>query len=285
VIVVEGDPKEAHFWIDRPAVYLDHWAVRLFSSDEERQRRFLATLDTKGTVLVSIANILEIAANTGQTADRIRDFLHAIGPRWFPISVNARSVADREETFQPRDNPPALGTVLVTDEQFRKRLEVGDTSLSALVDLTRDKQGGELLAAQAVDEASVIEGILYWRQEVSRDRTVLDQKWPPTAFQADRPTRAIYNALMRLCMKDTFVPDPNDVRDLLHAGVPMAYADLLLLDPHWAAQVAKIKRELKLVANRPLVFTKATVDGFLEAFEEFGVAETQALPRRVSLTR
>lgn len=49
----------------RPVVYLDHWAVRLFSEDESYQDRFVRALQRSGgTWLFAIANLFEFTAMT-----------------------------------------------------------------------------------------------------------------------------------------------------------------------------------------------------------------------------
>src|SRR5579863_946086 len=48
---------------DSPTVYLDHWAIRLFSDDRALQDRLLAALLVKrGTLLVSIITMAELGA-------------------------------------------------------------------------------------------------------------------------------------------------------------------------------------------------------------------------------
>ena len=51
--------------LKKPVVYLDHWAVRLFSDDEPMQNRFLSALHKSGgTWLFSNANVYEFTAMT-----------------------------------------------------------------------------------------------------------------------------------------------------------------------------------------------------------------------------
>lgn len=261
-----GDKKEAVFWIERPGIYLDHWAMRFFADDTAPRTRFLEALKTKGTVLISIMNIVEIAGNTGQSAADLRTFLDAIGPHWFPISVNARLVAEREDSYKAGDNPPVLGDAIVLDNDFRQHLEAGNVSLAGLVDLTRGKNGTELIDTARKDENVVIDGVKCWRDKYDTNEKILDEKWPTMKFDAAKPMRSIYNHIMRLCITDSFTFNDNHVRDLLHATVPTAYADVVLLDPHWAEQVSKVRRQLGLPEDRPRVYTKATMADFLAEF-------------------
>jgi hypothetical protein len=47
----------------RPVVYLDHWAIRLFSQDMALQNRFITALHRSGgTWLFSTANLMEFTA-------------------------------------------------------------------------------------------------------------------------------------------------------------------------------------------------------------------------------
>ena len=54
--------------LTEPVVYLDHWAVRLFSDDEPLQDRFISALhQSGGTWLFATANLFEFTAMTDVT--------------------------------------------------------------------------------------------------------------------------------------------------------------------------------------------------------------------------
>ncbi len=62
--------------LTEPVVYLDHWAVRLFSEDEPLQDRFISALHRSGgTWLFATANLFEFTAmkdlTQAQAAERL----------------------------------------------------------------------------------------------------------------------------------------------------------------------------------------------------------------------
>jgi hypothetical protein len=268
-LVKDGEAFELICSHHPPAIYLDHWALRLFAAERQQLgNNLLCELDRHGTLLVSVMNIREIAGNTGQSAAELRDFLDAIGPRWFPISISPNEVAEQEERFTPRENSPALGVAIVQDDHFRRLLASGNLSLSSVVDPTRGEAGATLIDEGDPREAFVVAQVGRWRSEYASRRSVLDESWPALRPDGERLTKAIYHAVVGLCITESFEFSRRDVRDLLHAVVPSAYADFILLDPNWAAQLEKVKRRLGI--DRPRIYTKRTVDSFLADLGSWG---------------
>jgi hypothetical protein len=119
-----------------PSIYLDHWALRLFSSDFKLRQTFLAYFKTKGTLLFSWANVLEVSGNTGLSADNIRLFLTEVGEQWFPVEINPVKVI-RNETVRGTNNPCFAANFL---EAYFPHIHKGHLSLSTIVELTQDKE-------------------------------------------------------------------------------------------------------------------------------------------------
>lgn len=90
--------------IDAPAVYLDHWAIRLFSDDRARQDRFVAALKQKrGTLLLSNFSLAEMGgASESQHAIDTESLLERCLPNLFLTNFRLDDIQVRE--LQARDN-------------------------------------------------------------------------------------------------------------------------------------------------------------------------------------
>src|SRR3990172_841849 len=80
-----------------PLVYFDHWALREVSSSASRQEHLLETFRSRGTLMVSLVNMVEMAKQgPGPSHDRICRLLDGIGPHWVLSEFDAAVVAERE---------------------------------------------------------------------------------------------------------------------------------------------------------------------------------------------
>lgn len=77
-------------------IYLDNDSlIDLAKGNAMRQKRFVAALQAKATLLFSWANAIEVAGPT-YSAGTVREFLDSIGPHWVPLELNPWKVAKRE---------------------------------------------------------------------------------------------------------------------------------------------------------------------------------------------
>src|SRR5207247_2838252 len=75
-ITKAGDVLDISSLMTPPAIYLDHWALRCLSTDSLRHDRFLGAFrKSKGTLLFSWANVVEVSINTGASADNTHHLL------------------------------------------------------------------------------------------------------------------------------------------------------------------------------------------------------------------
>ncbi len=75
----------------------------------------------------------------------------------------------------------------------------------------------------------------------------------------------VMERFQRVIQKETFNIDENDALDFLHAAVPIAYGDFVLLDKHWA----DLARKLKFPSDCVKVYSPNRVEQFLEDLEQF----------------
>lgn len=87
-----------------PMVYLDHWAVRMFSNDAVLATRFIGALNSRGgTLAVSWINLAEFATmNDPDSVRRAERFFDDVLPRLFFIEPNPFNVIASENEIMAR---------------------------------------------------------------------------------------------------------------------------------------------------------------------------------------
>jgi len=80
-----------------PLIYLDHCAIRGISSDPANSARLKKIFEARGTLMFSVINMIEMAANSGRSYDQIRTMLDALGPYWVPSDVDPGRVDYNEK--------------------------------------------------------------------------------------------------------------------------------------------------------------------------------------------
>src|SRR6266576_913642 len=79
------------------AVYLDNFAlIDLAKHDPDRRKRFLEVIHSGADLLFSVANAVDLSGPQGHSRDLLRTFLDNIGPRWYPVELDAFEVVERE---------------------------------------------------------------------------------------------------------------------------------------------------------------------------------------------
>jgi hypothetical protein len=243
----QGDLTLGHVDMS-PTVYLDHWALRTLSEDKAVATRLVSALGSKnGTLAISWLNIGEFAKVTStEQARKAEELIEACLPRVFCVEVEPFKVIEREDKLlaggppdAPHADPDLLkafallrpeGLQLLTARQLFQVVQG-----SALV------QGLEGLADTVVERVSALRDEL----EADPDFRKLVQRLPAEP-PIQRGTRFVLRELVRSLLIDQRLKvTRNHAIDLLHAVVPVAYCDLVLLDKHWEAQVDRMRTRLK----------------------------------------
>ncbi len=260
-----GPDYEVEISVEPPLMYLDHWALRRLSEKPALGDRFLGAFRHRGTVMFSLMNVVEIARDASpHRAQEVRKFLERLGSHWVPMTIDPLWIIDAEETGKtPHGTHPCVSVGFLTDPAFAARLTTGAVSLVHVVDLTRGRDGDELIRATDRNTAALRHGIQDRRDAYAASPLELDKKYPLLPFDATKPMRGIYYALARYTITDTFTLNDNHVRDLFHAIASVRCAQMVTLDAHWAAQV----RKLKLPSTFVKVYSEAEFDKFLADLE------------------
>jgi len=229
---------------DSPTVYLDHWAVRLFSDDHRLQDSLVETLLAKhGTLLLSNFSFAEFARNDDpRHAVAAEEFIERLLPNIYltdfaldKLNEQERQEADNFRRFWPPADLPQL-------KLFAERAH--DTPLGFTM------RG---FIAMARDSCAVLEPIT--KETLSSIRTALESQRSDPAYVRGarnvRPTseRTRTFVIMAELMRE-FVLNPslqlsdNDIMDMLHAALPVNCCDFVLLDGAWEARVSKMKQRI-----------------------------------------
>ena len=229
-----------------PTVYLDHWALRLFSDDAKLQDTLVTTLvNQRGTLLLSNFSFAEFARNDDRRhAVAAENFIERLLPNIYLTDFAFDKIQEQEQ--QEPDNrrrfwPPAdLPQLKLFAERAQEDAPLGFT-MRGFISMARDNY--------APLEAVTKETLQMIRDGLETQRA--DPEYVRAARNA-RPTskRTRTFVIMAELMRE-FVLDPNlqmgdnDVMDMLHAAVPVNCCDFVLLDGAWADRVSKMNQRIE----------------------------------------
>ena len=234
----------------KPSVYLDHWALLDFSEDERLADRLTTALEThNGTLMLSWLNLGEYSKITNQEQARKAEALVEKNiPRLYFIEIEPFRVIDRENKLLAGGSPePPHGDGSLLRELVHLKpastTSVYPFTAHNLFTYTQDQE----LAGKFGDLADVvIDRIAIMRNEVATDQVFESMvRRLPSGPQFQHGTRYIIREFLRgLLLNEDMKITRNHAVDLLHAVVPVAYCDFVLLDRHWETQVAQMRARL-----------------------------------------
>lgn len=269
---INGGILQVRQSFDFPAVYLDHWAIRRFSSNPEEAKRFISALKaSSGALVVSHTNLAEITGpEDPKHAEEAAAFLEAVLPNIYFAMFDVQQAIDQEKTSR----------------DIRVRLRA-PPDVELLVTVARERPND----FQPFTIANIIRVIAKHREQLGAtwhesnqeladriNKLRLDPAFVASArkFQAhrtDAPTLAIMQELLRpLYLDSTMTVGRNDAADIHHAVLSIAYCDYALLDGKWEDLHDRMKRRFAKLGH--LIPTAAVysrrrrgVEHFLEALE------------------
>jgi len=268
-----------------PTVYLDHWAIRLFSDNCTLQDRLVKALRSKGgTLLLSNISFSEFAApNDPRHAADAEDFIERLLPNIYLTDFALDKVLEREHTepnnakrFWPSADLPQLKLFA----ECAQDAPLGFTMRGFITLAHEYRVGIAAVTAEVVQQIKGgIEAARANSSYVAKARTV-----QPT--DARPRTLVILGELMRGFHLDPAAPiSDNDVVDMLHAAMPINCCDYVLLDGAWTERVEKMKQRIaKAGSTMPIAkcFSSRSqgVQAFLDDLEGFdqGTLVNPALP-------
>jgi hypothetical protein len=263
-------------------VYLDHWALRMFSEDSSLAARLQAALVARsGSLAVSWTNLGEFAkVADGASVRKAEDFLEALLPHLFFLESDPFRVIEREDEVLsgtkrvlPHADQGLLAEVI--------KLRPSTVKAITVVGLLKGFYGSVLVA-----RGEALADIFVARVSDLRQQFVDDAGFRESVRTAAKSgkipwaTRFIVRELgARLLADPGKKLTRNDAFDWFHTVVPLAYCQAMLLDGHWARQaeiVTKILVDAGSKASLAGVFSGRGdgVERFLREVEGSSVAAT-----------
>ena len=251
-----------------PVVYLDHWAVRLFSHDLPLQDRFVSALHRSGgTWLFSTANLFEFVAMTdlNQAAAAEKLLLRAMPFLYVADSTLDKGFLIPEGAAPHHPDAPKEGWML-EELADRARIAGGNWSLHRFVQ-DAIKHRDELLPIFDDMKASVSKVVMSLTKD--KEKTANAKKFVPKAGMTLRD--ALNQELLREPhVNPQYTFDEHDAVDLIHAAPSAVVCDLVLLDSRWCHKLESASRRINKAGIKGRVarsFSPKTVASFLSALE------------------
>jgi hypothetical protein len=278
------DGVHARQSFDSPSVYLDHWAIRLFSDDLSLQDRFVGTLlAKKGTLLLSNISLAEFSdLSDPRHCYQTEKFFERLLPNIYFTDLAFDKILwseEREPDNVKRFWPPADLTQLkiFVEHASRQAPYLTMKGFVALAHLHRD----EISESTRSLKKLLVGGLSASRRDpkyVASARNIAPSNKRPR-------TLLIFGELMRtFTLDDNAKMSENDSIDLLHAAMPVNCCDYVLLDSAWAERVQKMKLRIsKTSLNMPIAacFSRRNdgVEQFLTALSNHANGISAAVPQ------
>lgn len=229
-----------------PTVYLDHWALRELSTTGNLAQRFVAALKKRnGTLALSCANLIEFCYVTDdQQVRQAEELFEASLPHVFFLEMDPFLVQSREDALLrgAAPTPPHEDRELFITLLRLKPESVSVLTARTLLDGVRNgigRQANELADA-------FVQQVAKLRSEFEADSGFQATLSRPPAIQTiQRGTRLVLKELLRGLILDRSTQlSRNHAMDFLHAVVPVAYCDYVMLDKYWEDQVRRMRQRL-----------------------------------------
>jgi len=240
----QGNPVLSQF-SKRPLVYLDHWAVRKISSEEELARRFAELLEQKSaTFVLSLVSFMEFSI-VDDISDRqaFENFIEQCFPNIFFMEFEPFTVI-AGENINPQYSSAVSDRELLKLIQDRFSLFSGSIDVRGIVE-----DYYHLDVRNALDEIKIafVKSIDKFKLEAEQnDKRKKDILRPISNRQSVLRTHIVLRELLRPFYADgRRNVDPNDAIDFYHATVPASYCDIIALDKKWCNAVESAQKRIR----------------------------------------
>ena len=202
-----------------------------------------------GELVFSVSNAVELSALMGKSLDSVKAFLKDIGPRWFPIEMDPKSVSDREIDGQNRADSFASKKFIVdyTQDRFLKHpqgtlmLSEEFFNLSWVMDWLSPQRDSIIEGKTQLDNV-LKERVLLLRTKYEADASWLEKGFPNVAFDPRIPGTFAYAHIMRTLILEakSFHLKKGDGIDFCQAILGSSIASVATLDQHWKRRVENL---------------------------------------------
>lgn len=253
----------------RPVIYLDHWAVRLFSNEDAIRKRFLSALKgSGGTWLFSTANLFEFTAmDTVDKAVKAEELLfHAFPNLYFADTTLDPGFLFVDGAIQNSD-APERGWMLNT---LADRIQIAKGQWNTKRFIQDAVNYSDLFRPLFCDmKSSIIEKL----GEATNDAD-LKHKALTLRLSSDYSMRDVLEGevLREHFINPNYKLSENDAMDLIHAIPAALIADFVLLDKRWCHKIERAAEKLRrygVKGNIAKCFHKRLVSRFLSELDIF----------------
>lgn len=261
-------------------VYLDHWALRDFSSIPEIGARFATTLAKRdGTLALSLLSWAEFAGLTDTSqAEAAERFVEGLLPRLFFTRFEPFEVLKREEDFdtgRTQQSPEGDEDALATVAHLHGSGVSGWTVKGIFTEPSKRRDSLTSTIESFADAG--IESLRRLRARVDSEKEMQRAKRQRLKGLegARRATRALlWEMITELEANRAGDPTRNDMMDLFHVVVPCAYCDFVLVDTRWQQAVDRARDRLSkrgISVRVARVFSKSEngIDRFLTELDAY----------------
>jgi len=252
----------------RPSVYLDHWAIRHFSENEEMRERLVRILKKQnGTLALSMMNMLEFTkARNPNWIRTAENFLQEIYPNIFLMESDVFCVWEKEMKLSTA--PHSLQDAHLFFLSIQEPSDTGIFGEFGMKNIIKYSNSEEMRKYRN----RLIHLSARWIKNLKTkyDSDASFQRSVKSLNMADLPrTQIIHQELYRATfLMSGFQPEENHIIDFLHTVVPVSYCDFALLDKNWARQVEIIKPRLEEMGIRLAIPFSRRHNGINRLFTE-----------------
>jgi hypothetical protein len=265
-------------------VFLDQFAIKkLAKEDSARRGRFTKAMRSGGDLVFSVSNAAELTGPTGESAERIKEFLSGLGAHWFPVEMDAKVVSDREADmlFSGKVGGMNLADAIACKKLVKNFFEDRITNVpkGELIDLSPDHffdlgwfmgklspQRDSIIAGKRKLDDVLSERIAEHRRKHDRDPNWIEKAFPDVPFDSRFPTTFTYAHLMRTLIEEAkgHKIKRNDGIDFGQAVVAPSITKLATLDKHWKRRVGELPQPNGLAR----IYCESELDAFVDDFEK-----------------
>lgn len=266
---------------DSPTVYLDHWAIRRFSDDQNLQHRFVTALHrTGGTLFLSHQNFAEfVGPDDASHAMQAEEFLERVLPNIYFAQLDVDKAIAQEQDPRNRGHrlspPPDLGLLkLLALQRPTGPQPFTIKGLLTEVAANRDRLGKTFRETNQ----RIADTVNAQRQKPDFVKKAKNFK----AAQDRARTLIVMGEILRGVVLDSSVPfTDSDAADYQHSILSTSYCDYVLLDGRWQDMVQRMERriatlELPLKHARCFSERRNGVESFLLELESYATKQAPA---------
>jgi hypothetical protein len=265
-----------------PVIYLDHWAVRLFSSDRGLQDEFIDALHRSGgTWLFSNLNLMEFIAMIDlDQAAAAEDLLLRAIPHLHVSDIVIDPGYLLDAGAPPHPDAP--------DDHWMFNAIVDHVVLAGghwdlhnfIADFITHRQ--ELLPIFDEMKQSFAESIA--AERLLPEKVTMARRFVPNSGM--EPRLALARQLLReIFINPAYRFETNDAMDLIHTLAPAQVADFALLDIQWCHRLENAIQHLRnggVTGGLPKPYSRRTVPEFLVDLRRLGQGVDQDFRVRVN---